>query len=167
MASTDILVRKYRSKGVVVDANLLLLYVIGLHDPGLIPRFKRTQSFTAQDFELLHLLLGEFRRHFTTPSVLTEVSNLSRQMHGEGRLGVAERFEAVIRRTREHFVLSAKLSIDRVFPRLGLTDTAILDEAGHGRLLLTDDLDLYVEAQIRGLDAMNFNHVRSWFWERG
>ncbi|MGD0302413.1 MAG: hypothetical protein ABSE86_35500, partial [Bryobacteraceae bacterium] len=33
----------------------------------------------------------------------------------------------------------------------------------HSMLVLTDDLDLYRTLLDRGVDAVNFNHIRSWF----
>ncbi len=42
-----------RAADVLVDTNLLLLYVVGVHDRDLIPRFKRTAAFTVQDFGIL------------------------------------------------------------------------------------------------------------------
>ncbi len=47
------LVTHYRTKGVLVDSNLLLLLFIGSYDPQRIKKFKRTQEYTFEDFELL------------------------------------------------------------------------------------------------------------------
>ncbi len=162
MENIDRLERKYRTKGILVDANLLLLYVVGLHDRAFIPRFKRTARYTPDDFDFLQMLLGEFKRHVTLPNVLTEVSNLL----GTGSKPILELFGEVIRQEKESYVPSARASREDSYRRLGLTDAGILDRVGQGLLLLTDDFDLWVTAQGRGLDAINFNHVRSWFWER-
>ncbi len=162
MESIDRLVRRYRTKGVFVDANLLLLYVVGLYDRTLIPQFKRTARYTVEDYDLLHLLLGGFKRRVTTPNVLTEVSNLL----GTRSKSVLELFGEVICQEKESYVPSARISREESYLRHGLTDACILDQVGRGLLLLTDDLDLCVTAQGRGLDAINFNHIRSWFWER-
>ena len=44
---------EYRTKGVLVDTNLLLLYVVGVYDPSRIERWNRTRAFPEDDFELL------------------------------------------------------------------------------------------------------------------
>ena len=40
-----VLIEKYASRGVLVDTNILLLFVVGAFDRELIPRFKRTSHF--------------------------------------------------------------------------------------------------------------------------
>ena len=71
---------RYRSRGVLVDTNLLLLYFVGLYNPSLIPQFKRTRIFTVNDFDVLQNFIALFSKVVTTPDILTEVSNLSNQL---------------------------------------------------------------------------------------
>ena len=40
------LMQRYRSRGILVDTNILLLHFVGSFDPSLIARFKRTERFT-------------------------------------------------------------------------------------------------------------------------
>src|SRR5882724_12873595 len=75
-----ILADKYRKAGVLVDTNLLLLYFVGLYDPTFIPKFKRTDIFTMDDYLVLTLFLKEFSRVVTTPNILTEVNSFSNQL---------------------------------------------------------------------------------------
>ena len=42
LAEVDERIPKYKHKGLLVDTNLLLLYLIGELEPRLISRFKRT-----------------------------------------------------------------------------------------------------------------------------
>lgn len=64
-------------KSLVVDANLLLLLVIGSLDEGrLIKSSKRLKSFSKQDFSILVDYLTQFNSVLITPYLLTEVSNL-------------------------------------------------------------------------------------------
>jgi hypothetical protein len=60
----------------------------------------------------------------------------------------------------------AEIIADLVFPRLGFTDTAIttvaLSGADEDNLhVLTDDVHLYNELAYRGVNVINFNHLRS------
>ena len=41
----DLLISAYRNKGVLLDANLLLLFCIGTLNKDFISRFKRTNTF--------------------------------------------------------------------------------------------------------------------------
>ena len=62
------LMQCYRSRGVLVDTNILLLLLIGSFDRSLITKFKRTGSrFSVEDFNLLRALLFSVRsrRHYT------------------------------------------------------------------------------------------------------
>ena len=47
------LFEKHQSKGVLVDTNLLVLYLVGKVNKNRILNFKRTQKYTVEDFELL------------------------------------------------------------------------------------------------------------------
>jgi hypothetical protein len=71
---------RYRARGILVDTNLLLLFFIGLFDRGQISRFKRTKTYTGEDFDVLDRFLSQFARLITTPNILSEVSNLSGQL---------------------------------------------------------------------------------------
>jgi hypothetical protein len=52
--------------GVLVDTNLLILYLVGLSNRSRIPRFKRTQIYSEGDFDLLRALLGPAKALYTT-----------------------------------------------------------------------------------------------------
>ena len=71
------LIKKHRTKGVLINANLLVLYLVGSTNKNRIPTFKRTQVYTIEDFELLQGLIAYLGDVITTPHVLTEVSNLA------------------------------------------------------------------------------------------
>ena len=51
-----------------------------------------------------------------------------------------------------------------MFEHFGLTDAAIAKVCSRGILVLTADVELQLEMQQRGADALNFNHVRSLGW---
>jgi uncharacterized protein YaiI (UPF0178 family) len=51
-----------------------------------------------------------------------------------------------------------------VFTRLGLADAAIAAVCEKNILVLTADVQLEVALTSRGLDALNFNHVRPLGW---
>src|SRR5439155_446138 len=73
------LINKYRRKGVLVDANLMLLVVVGMYDISRIQQFKRTQKYDASIYQTIIGLLSQFERRFTTPNIFTEIDNLARQ----------------------------------------------------------------------------------------
>ncbi|HEX8691401.1 MAG TPA: PIN domain-containing protein [Longimicrobium sp.] len=156
----DTLLARYRTAGVLVDTNLLLLYFVGALDPDRIPRFKRTNTFTPEDHALLRRFLGRFERVVTTPHILAEVSNLAGELSGAVRDGVFAKFAAGITLMEERHAPAAELAAQPSFPRFGLTDTAVVHHARGRYLVLSDDFRLSQYLQHQGVDVINFNHLR-------
>jgi hypothetical protein len=163
MLDAAALIKKYQSKGVLVDSNLLVLFLVGTVNRRRILDFKRTQSFTIEDFDLLADLIGWFGRLIATPHVLTQVSDLA-DLRGKERREIRQLFRAVVEQIEEPYDQSRALVADPLFERLGLTDTAIATVCCRGILVLTADVHLQLAIQRRGADALNFNHVRQLSW---
>lgn len=158
------LVSRYRAKGLLIDTNLLLLYFVGTSDPERIPRFKRTMAFTVEEFELLEKFFNIFKRVITTPNVLTEVSNLLGQLPEGLHSAFFTDFVKRLALMEEHYSPSASVSTTTHFDRFGLTDSGIAQLVEGRYLVLTDDLNLFGYLQNRGIDAINFNHIRMLTW---
>ena len=155
------LVPRYKSCGLLIDTNILLLYFVGLFDRSWVERFKRTRDrYSAQDFDLLMDIVLQFDRIVTTPNVLSEVSNLSNQWAEPGRTKYFERFAQEINRLSEEYVVSADAAQASCFPHLGLTDAGIMHLAHDAYLVLTDDLELFGRLTKAGVDVINFSHLR-------
>ncbi|MGP8256487.1 MAG: PIN domain-containing protein [Methanoregula sp.] len=164
----DILFKRYRRKGILVDTNLLLLWLVGRYDRSLIHTHKRTQEFVPEDFDTLYAFLREFATLATTPNILTEVSNLAAQMRDPRRATVffEQVFAKEVRVLAETYVPSATTMEESSFRKLGLTDCCILALAKGKYLLLTDDFCLAQCFESIGGHAVNFNHIRlgNWKW---
>jgi hypothetical protein len=158
------LINQHRGSGLLVDTNLLLLFLIGRTNRNRISKFKRTQAYTIEDFDLLDRFMAEFQILITTPHVLTELSNLGK-LQGQEREDIRSWFVRVIEESGEHYEESRLLVKESCFRRLGLTDAAIAALARHNYLFLTDDFDLYSTLVGHGADAINFNHLRSRDWQ--
>ncbi len=154
------MVRKYARRGILVDTNILLLHVVGSYSPALVPKFKRTQGFSEQDFVLLEMVLGEFDRVITTPNVLTEVSDLADGVPVGDREGVGRAFIAAIGTALEIHTPSVDVTADPNFLKYGLADTNILLVARGNYLVLTDDFRFSGALAGAGVDVINFNHIR-------
>jgi hypothetical protein len=69
---SEALIDKHKGRGVLVDANLLVLLIVGFVRRSRIETFKRTQNFTVQDFDLLRDLLEWLGQPLhATPHVLS------------------------------------------------------------------------------------------------
>ena len=151
----------YRSKGLIIDSNLLLLFFVGLHDRTWIEKFKRTAQFTVEDFELLVDFIRQFKEVVTTPSILTEVSNLLGQLPDKLRYAFYAAIRQGLKNLDEHYTPSQGLGDEKAFPKFGLTDTAILQAASGKYLVLTDDFRLAQYLLGQNVDVINFNHLRT------
>ncbi len=143
---------------VLLDANLLVLLIVGSASISYIPKHKRTRAYTANDFALLVNRLAQAASIVVTPNTITEASNLAGRIDGPARSHIFAVFRALLLRLTEVHVVSSAAAEDPIFLRLGLTDSVLLQEAFKGHVLLTADLDLYLEAARRGRNAINFNH---------
>ena len=149
-----------RAPILILDANLLVLLVVGRAAREYIGKHKRLRAYSVSDFDLLIKLLSSASKIVITPNTLTETSNLVRQISEPARAQILLVLRELIARHDEHYRDSRSVSKSDEFPRLGLTDAVLLDIAGQYGTLLTTDLDLYVAAVKRGYKAVNFNHYR-------
>jgi hypothetical protein len=158
------LLTRNRRRGILVDANMLLLKFVGDCMPQGIQSFKRTRQFTVDDYQSLQILLHNFKRIVTTPHILTEVSDLAGQIDDRRRGALFSVFASGIALLSEEFVTSAEISSTPAFTRLGLTDAAIGRIASSKMLVLTVDLPLWVFLHEQRIDVLNFNHIRHLNW---
>jgi len=144
-------------RSILIDTNILMLLIIGSWNREAIPGHRRTAIFTPADFDLLQEELGRFGRILTTPTVVTEVSNL-----------MGNQFHETIAGTLIH-VCTPLVEITRPkeevwagegFPRLGFSDASVLASLDDDTVLLTDDVSLYNQALYQDSEAINFNHLR-------
>ena len=154
------LVARYRDRGAIVDTSLLLLFLIGSYRVDLIRRFKRTQRYFPDDFDLLTEFLSEFRQLVVTPHILTEVSNWAMQLP-RGSPECLQTLAGLVQTWEERFLEARELTGLPDFPDLGLTDAGIGRLAMGTYLVVTDDLPLFARLQSRGIDAVNFTHLRA------
>lgn len=147
-----------------IDTNLLLLLIVGWLDVEQVERFRRTRAYTRDDFALLNTFVAGFARFLTTPNVMTEVSNLAGQLSEPLRREAWLTLGRLTGRFEERVRASKEIVGDPAFPILGLTDTSVILAADSGVTVLTDDLHLYVRLSSAGVEAINFNHLRTGSW---
>ena len=104
----------------------MLLVVVNVN-PNLIAKDRRLEGYTVSDYEALLDLFNLVDQVFLTPNTLTEASNLLGQ-HGEPeRTLLMDGLRILIEEGNEIVVASAQASANPAFPRLGLTDAALLE----------------------------------------
>jgi hypothetical protein len=142
----------------IIDTQLLLLFVVGTTKRSYIGKHKRLQAYTEADFDLLRDAIAQHQNVVVTPNTLTETSNLLKQIREPMRSEIFTVFGAIIQNTDEIYVESRALCGHKEFVTLGLTDAALHNLSDDRNILLTADLDLYLAAAKNG--AFNFHHLR-------
>ncbi len=134
------LLSTYSRAGVVIDTNLLLLFVLGSYSRKQIGA-NRLATFAQSDFELIVKLIDHFKFIVTTPNILTEVSNLSNAVPERERRAYFASFADRVALLEEQHV-TCSVALTNRWARFGLTDAAIAEIAKNRYLVLTDDFRL-------------------------
>ena len=147
---------------IILDANLLVLLIVGMASTDYISKHKRLSSYTVDDYDILAGMISA-ADILVTPNTLTEASNLAKQISDPARTKIYELFRGLVNftSTSECFVESRSAVARKEFTRLGLTDAGLLTINREHHILLTADFDLYQTARAVGLNAENFNHYRN------
>ncbi|ODH00497.1 hypothetical protein A4S05_33045 [Nostoc sp. KVJ20] len=162
------LIRRYCQKGVLIDTNILLLFLVGSVNQERITRFNRTQQFIPEDYELLLAFIARFQKLVTTPNILTEVNSLANQLGEPERsqcFAIFAQFTRNITLLDEYYVKSLDAVNTEKFIKFGLTDSGILTLSKGKYLVLTDDFKLASYLQIVEIDVVNFNNIRVFNWK--
>ncbi|MDQ3181131.1 MAG: hypothetical protein M3Q33_11490 [Acidobacteriota bacterium] len=149
------LIQKYKFKGILIDTNILLLYIVGTVNTDLIRNFKRTTTFTEEDFYRVSKFIEFFKLKIATPHILTEVSDLL-----GNRIELQFALGKYIELTEEIFIESKKLSQAKPFLQYGLADTAISQTANNSYLVVTDDNSLFSYLVNQKIDTINLDQIR-------
>jgi hypothetical protein len=143
---------------IVLDANLLVLLVVGMASPAYISRHKQLRAYNVRDFDRLRTVLSNASRIIVTPNTVTEASNLAGQISEPARTLVFTKLRALLGIAEEKYVASRQAAENITFLRLGITDAVVLDAMDVGSTLLSSDLGLCLEAARQGRTVVNFNH---------
>jgi hypothetical protein len=143
--------------GLLLDANLLMVYLIGQADLSYLDINTRTSNFTEDHFEWIQLLTHYVAKLLTTPHILTEVSDL---------LDPSSRTPPDFQKVFRDFICLAEevadaattLMHEPLFERFGLADCAA-GVLAHRRkcLFVSADAKLVTELQRLGVNAWNIN----------
>lgn len=157
--SATVQINRFRRKGVLLDTNLFLVYLVGLLDPTLVPNFKRTEGYRIEDFQLLSRLILPVEKLFTTPHVATEVHNLANHLSAEQSLRLRKLFTSIVPNLKESHRPATRLCAGDAYLKFGLADAAI-HQIGKTRLVLTDDFPLSAYIEGTGGNVINFTNLR-------
>ena len=145
---------------ILIDSNSLIVLVLGMIDPSLIEKNKRTSIYSHKDFEQLLEVIVDFKNLVVLPNIWTEVDNLLNRMPGRHRYTYVQTLMMLTKETTEQF-LQSKVAIESPsFFDLGLTDSA-LEVARECELLMTSDSKLSDHALALGINVYDLVAVRN------
>lgn len=153
------LIARHRSSGVYLDTNLMLMLVIGSYNPQRLQTFKRTKAYTPAEFRLLENIMNKFERRLTTPNILTEVDNLTRQLPEREHDPIALHIQRLVADMFEVYHESREHLGGEAHRKVGLTDAILIAQA-EKYLIVTEDFPLASRIARLGRDVINFNHLR-------
>lgn len=155
------LLNQHSRSGVLIDANLLFLLVLGSVDRRQISVAKKARQFTEADFDLLVAMFDRIQRLVVTAYVATEVSNLATSLNDHHRHQFLAQLRALLanQSAERHIPVRLIVELDE-FEDFGAADTAILRVSRNPPLVLTTDWPLANKLETLGRPVINFNHIR-------
>ncbi|MHB0756966.1 PIN domain-containing protein [Polaribacter sp. M15] len=139
----------------LIDTNALIVLIIGLIDPRLINKHKRTSIYEEKDFEDLISFVGDFNELVVLPNVWTEVDNLLNNFKGNRKTEYIEKITSTIKLTTEK-ILETKIATEsETFYDLGITDSLLFEYSKKCELLITSDSSLSDYAIANGVKVFD------------
>ncbi len=150
------------SGGALLDANLLCLLTVGRADVSAISSHPRLRAFEHIDFFNVVAVLDRVGDLLLCPHVLTEASNLLcfRQTLAQQARWLTSLAD-IVAMAQEHGRPARQIIKHGSYARLGLTDAMLLLLAEERKsVLVSDDLQLCLDAERRGARTINYNYIR-------
>jgi hypothetical protein len=167
--SLESLKKRHRVPGILLDAQLLVLWIAGTVSDELSATHKRLAEYDIMHFHALRELLSHFPRLVTTPHILTEASNLATFVSASLRSRVLDALGMLVSSTgglpevKERHKPASKLCQEPHFSILGLADAAVIDAARRRVLVVSDDNGLLMTLKTENLAYLSllrpFNQI--------
>lgn len=144
---------------ILIDSNALLVLILGLMNPALINKHKKTSIYDDEDFQNLLIMIEELENIVVLPNVWTEVDNLLNGFSGDYKNVYIETLIQTIKKTTEKYLESSQVEYSYALYDLGLTDTLILRHAKECNLLITSDSALSDFARSEGIEVYDMKEM--------
>jgi hypothetical protein len=151
-----------KPRTILIDSNLMTLFIVGLYDRTFIVRHKNTASYSEKDFDKLSTILLRASSIVVTPNIVTETSNLLAQCAEPIRsrlailLMIAMKPSEHNRFAPERYVDSLKAFANSHYVRLGVADAASLEALDRETEIISSDWNLVSTALSIGLHGLYF-----------
>jgi len=159
------ILQRYAGKGLLLDTNVLLVYLLGLANPGIIGTAKRTEAYSVDDYRMLRSLVVRFHRLIVTPHILAELTNLAPSLEDRRVRTFFAHVLAVVGVSREIHTGKDVLLRQEGLPQFGFADLSVVEASRTvGCLVVTDDFKAAGLLLRSGCPVLNLNHLRQLSW---
>lgn len=156
-----------RPEGLIIDTNLLILFLIGKFEINFIDKCKLTcNNYSKNDYELLCEIIKLFKKVIITPHVIAEISNLSRKGITDEKL--INYFKNFIEFLKTPSLEERNISLESFFgikinyiSSFGFTDMAIHELSKNNKFaIITDDSPFY-QFSCDKTPTIKFQHIKT------
>ena len=150
----------------IVDTNLLLLYLVGSYNIEFIEYCRRIKKYTKNDFIKVRNIILAYQKIYITPQILAEISNLSEDIKNPKREPYLGKLIEIVRKFNEEYVSLLKLIPNKkLVSQIGFTDISIMETAKkYNCMLFTDDFPLAQIASLNQCTVINYTNIQGHEW---
>lgn len=148
-------------KMIVIDTTPLTVLLVGLMQPELIAKTKRTSIYEKEDFDLLLANISSLTDLIVLPNVWTEVDNLLNGFNNSLKWPYITSIRSLIAKTTETYLESNIGATTDYFIGVGLTDSLILEIAKRTGKVVTADTRLADLARAHNIQVYDMVEVRN------
>lgn len=170
LGQIDTFVSRYRPEGLIIDTNILIVFLIGNYDRsfmdgcGIVNNTDR--KYTSSDIGLLKTIFRRFNKLVLMPQVIAELSNIAitKPNFGDRHLPYLESVISFLKKTDEgHQEYSCLWGMElKTLKDFGFTDMTMFEFAKKtGMPILTDEHMLYGYSLAKGVPVIKFQHIKN------
>lgn len=164
--------------GLILDTNMLVLYIVGTTDITKIASTGVTERYTIDLYKHVKALVdrSRFRAPVITPHIVSEVAHLLKLDANRAKKGGAVPISpwlscstGIFQEAQEEYyptrnIVSSRKTLHNELARYGITDLSVTDLAStKNYAVLTDDSDLYDHIYRKGNPVMSSGMINAMF----
>lgn len=151
---------------IILDSSVFIFYFGGQYYPNLINKRGRLQGITNDEFKLLYDFVTNFEKKYVCASILTEFYSLFKKDIDDKLNNLLSNKLFLNQIIENEFTIITKEITDKShFPKLGFTDSYILEYAKYNDcLVFTKDRTLYNICLYNSVNSIHFDDFRRQIW---
>lgn len=140
---------------IILDTNILIILIIGMINPDLISKNKRTSIYNEQDYiNILNFISN--KEIVVLPNIWTELDNLLNNYYDNMYNNLyIQSFKKVVQKASEKYLKTNSVVNEYYFSQIGLTDSLIIQCAKDCDFLMTADSKLSDYAKSCGINVVD------------